>query len=263
MRRLGGRRFSGRRFSAQYAGVFLALLAFIALWQALSVAVTRPILPSPAATARALVDMAESGALWENAWISLSRVALALLAAGVPAVALGLAAGRSARVNRVISPVVYLLHPLPKAAFLPIIMLFLGIGEAAKVFLVAFVVFSQMLVGARDAARQIGAQYIDAARAMGAGRLAVLRHVVIPAALPGLFTAFRISLGTAMAVLFIAETFVSTSGLGHLIYEAWTRIAYARMYAGIAALGILGLALFVLVDLLEALFCPWRSGHGD
>ena len=242
----------------KYLAVILALAAFVALWQALALLVSRPILPAPAAVVRTLLRLAAEGGLWHHAGVSLARVAGALALSGVPALIIGLAAGRSAAVNRIISPIIYLLHPLPKAAFLPVIMLFFGIGEAAKVFLVAFIIFSQMLVAVRDSARQVSAEYLDVVRSMGAGRLSLLRHVVIPAALPGFFTAFRVSLGTAIAVLFISETFVSQSGLGHLILDAWIRIAFAEMYAAIMALSILGLLLFVITDVVEFILCPYK-----
>ena len=242
----------------KYLGVVLALLAFAVLWQVISALVRRPVLPGTATVTTTLIRLAVEGKLWRHVWASLSRITWALIISSIPAIILGLAAGRSARLNRLISPVIYLLHPLPKAAFLPVIMLFFGIGEVSKVFLVAFIIFSQMLVTVRDAARQIAGEYVDVVRSLGAGKTALLRHVVIPAALPGLFTGFRISLGTAVAVLFIAETFVSESGLGHLIVDAWTRIAYAEIYAAILALSILGFLLFVLTDLLEFILCPWR-----
>jgi NitT/TauT family transport system permease protein len=81
--------------------------------------------------------------------------------------------------------------------------------------------------------------------------------VVIPAVLPGFFTSLRVSLGTAVAVLFLAETFAADRGLGYLIVDAWTRVSYAEMYAAIFALSLLGLLFFVLTDLLESILCPW------
>ena len=220
--------------------------------------VKRPFLPAPAAVVTSLARLAAEGKLWRNVGVSLWRVGCALIASGIPAVILGLAAGRSPRLNLIISPAIYILYPLPKAAFIPVIMLFFGIGEVAKIFLVAFIIFGQMLVTVRDAAKQIAGENLDAVRSMGAGNVALLRHVIIPAVLPGFFTALRISLGSAVAVLFIAETFVSESGLGFLILDAWLRIAYTEMYAGIMAMSILGLALFLLLDVLEFFLCPWR-----
>ena len=245
----------------KYLGVVLALAAFIVLWHLASVLVNRPILPGPAATVTALLRLASEGRLWQHVGVSFARVSWALIGSAIPAFALGLATGRSARLNRLISPFVYLLHPSPKAAFLPVIILFFGIGEAAKIFLIAFIIFSQMLVSVRDATRQVAGEYLDVVRSMGAGKLSLLRHVILPAALPGFFTAFRISLGIATAVLFVAETFVSRNGLGHIILDAWTRLAFTEMYAAIMALSIMGLLLFLITDLLEFILCPWQRSY--
>jgi len=241
----------------KWLAVVLAFAAFAALWQGASLLLKRPFLPGPAAVTAALIRLAAEGRLWRHLWASLFRIVMALAVTCIPAVILGLAAGRSRRLNSFISPFIYLFHPLPKAAFLPVIMLFFGIGEVSKILLVAFIIFGQMLVNVRDAAKQIGGEYIEAVRSLGAGKTALLRHVVIPAVLPGFFTGFRISLGTGVAVLFIAETFASESGLGFLIVDAWTRISYTEMYAAITALSLLGLLLFVLTDLLEFALCPW------
>jgi NitT/TauT family transport system permease protein len=243
----------------KYIGVIITLVVFVLAWHGVSLLVNMHFLQSPVATFAALARLASTGKLWPHLWASFSRVMWALIASSIPALLLGLAAGRSARLNSIISPAIYLFHPTPKAAFLPIIMLFFGIGDLARIALITFIIFGQMLVTVRDAARQIPEEYLDAVRSLGAGRMALLRHVVIPAVMPGFFTGFRISLGTAVAVLFIAETFVSQNGLGHLINDAWIRIDYAEMYAAIFALSILGLLLFALTDLLEFIFCPWQD----
>jgi len=238
-------------------GIILALVVFFAIWQGISVLIHRPFLPAPASVTKTLFRLGAEGKLWRHTGASLSRILWALVISGIPAVILGLAAGRSAKLNSLISPFIYLLHPLPKAAFLPIIMLFFGIGEFSKIFLVGFIIFSQMLVTIRDSAKQVAGEYIDVVRSLGAGKTALLRHVIIPSVLPGFFTGFRVSLGTAVAVLFFAETYASESGLGYLIVDAWTRIAYTEMYAAVLALSVLGLVLFILTDLLEYIFCPW------
>jgi NitT/TauT family transport system permease protein len=205
----------------------------------------------------ALIRLGMGGKLSRHLWASLSRILWALVTSSIPAAALGLAAGRSPGLNRIISPVIYLFHPLPKAAFLPVIMLFFGLGEVSKIVLVGFIIFSQTLVTLRDAAKQIPAELLDSVRSLGAGNLSLLRHVIVPAVLPGFFTSLRVSLGTAVAVLFLAETFAADSGLGYLIVDAWTRVAYAEMYAAIFVLSLLGLLFFVLTDLLENILCPW------
>jgi NitT/TauT family transport system permease protein len=234
-------------------------VALVGLWALASQIMAKPFLPSPMRAAAAFGRLAADGTLGLHALASTSRVLWALAASFLPAAALGLAAGRSRRVDAVVSPLVYILHPLPKAAFLPIILLVFGLGEASKVFLVGLIVFSQILVSARDSARRVSRQSLDSVRSLGATNFDLAIRVVVPAALPDLLTALRVSLGTAVAVLFLAETFATETGLGYLIVDAWSRIAYAEMYAAIMALSLLGLGLFAVVDIAERLVCPWHE----
>jgi len=240
-------------------GVLIALAAFTGLWALASALTKKPFLPGPGASARAFIRMAGDGILARHGLASARRVLLATAAAFLPAAAVGLAAGRSRRLDAVISPIVYILHPLPKVAFLPVILLLLGLGEASKVFLVGLIIFSQVLVAARDASRRVPEAYIDSIRSLGASRWAQVLHVVLPATLPDLLTSLRVSLGTAIAVLFLAETFATEDGLGWLIVDAWSRVSYPQMYAAILALSLLGLLAFVVVDLAERILCGWRD----
>ncbi|QQO10425.1 ABC transporter permease [Breznakiella homolactica] len=240
------------------AGIAAVLAAIVLLWSLAAAVMKRPFLPGPGTAAQALVRLGAAGVLARHLGASISRIFWAFTASFIPAAALGLAAGRSPRINAVVSPVIYILHPLPKAAFLPIIMLILGLGEASKIFLLGFIIFSQILVAARDSSKRVPEELIASVRSLGAGRTGIIRHVIIPSALPDLFTSVRVSLGTAVAVLFLAETFATDTGLGYLIIDAWTRIAYPEMYAAIMALSLLGLLLFGLVDILEKILCPWN-----
>ena len=255
--RLGGR--NGAMATRRAASIALAVAVIVAAWSAAAAALGRKGFPSAATTFAAFGRLAATGSLGRHAAASASRVLWALAASFFPAAALGLAAGRSRRVDAVVAPVVYVLHPLPKVAFLPVIMLVFGLGEASKVILVALIVFSQILVAARDAARRIPRPLVDSVRSLGASRLDLAFRVVVPSTLPDLLTSLRVSLGTAVAVLFLAETFATETGLGYLIVDAWARVAYAEMYAAIVALSLLGLGFFMAVDLAERLLCPWRS----
>ena len=142
--------------------------------------------------------------------------------------------------------------------FLPIILLFLGIGNTSKVFIIALILFFQILVVVRDEANGLRPELVYSVRSLGAGRLALFRFVFLPATLPGVLTAVRVSIGTAIAVLFFAESFATTSGLGYyIIVESWGRLAYPEMYAGVVAMSILGVLLYFLVDGLERRLAPW------
>jgi NitT/TauT family transport system permease protein len=238
-------------------GIFAAAAGLLLVWALAAAALDKPFLPGPHLAFIALGQLTADGTLGRHALASLLRVLWALAASFVPAAAIGLAAGRSHRLDRMVAPLIYILHPLPKVAFLPIILLVFGLGEASKVFLVGLIIWSQILVSARDSARRVPRQLVDSVRSLGASPADLALRVIVPATLPDLLTALRVSLGTAIAVLFLAETFATESGLGYLIVDSWARVAYPRMYASILALSAMGLGLFAAVDLAERLLCPW------
>jgi NitT/TauT family transport system permease protein len=180
-----------------------------------------------------------------------------LLAVALAAPA-GLVIGQSPRLNRLFSPLIYILYPIPKVVFVPIILLILGIGDIPKIFLIFLILFFQILVLVRDQAANLAPQLIHSLRSLGAGRRALFRFVYLPASLPAILTALRQSVGTAVAVLYIAELFATTSGLGYYIYyKGSTLLNYPAMYAGVVAMSLLGLMLYFSVDWLERRLCPW------
>ncbi len=231
----------------------LALLA--ALWWALSF-LPGGFIPAPDATVARMVALLGTG-LAGHALASLARIGAAMAISLVTAVPAGLLLGRSRRFDRALSPLVYLVYPVPKIALLPVVMLLLGIGNSARVAIVALVLFFQILVSTRDAAREVPRPYLVSLRSLGASGSQALRFVLLPALLPSLFSSLRIGTGTALAVLFFSETFGTRTGLGYFVMESWMRISYVDMFAGILCLGLLGLALFVLIDLLHAWLCRW------
>jgi NitT/TauT family transport system permease protein len=191
-----------------------------------------------------------------SAWRVAASTALAVLLA-VPA---GLVLGQSRTIDRLAAPLIYILYPIPKIVFLPIILLFLGIGNASKIFMIFLILFFQVLVVVRDEAGALRPELIYSVRSLGAGRRALFRFVYLPATLPAALTALRVSVGTAIAVLFFAESFATTSGLGYyIIVESWGRLAYPEMYAGVLAMSLLGLLFYFIVDAMERRLAPWLS----
>ncbi len=186
------------------------------------------------------------------------RVLAAMLIGSALAVPAGLALGRSPRADAVFAPMIFLTYPIPKVVFLPVLMLLLGLGHLSKIALITLIVFFQILVTARDAARAVPEGAVLSVRSLGATGRDVARHVVVPASLPEIFTALRIGTGTAVAVLFLAEATAGTSGLGWFIVDAWGRIDYPAMFAGIIAMALLGVALYELLDVIESWATRWR-----
>ena len=237
----------------------LAGLGILVLWHLVALLIHRPILPQPLEVLKAFF-LALPKDLGRHLLVSAWRVVASIILAVAAAVPAGLALGLSPTADRLAAPVIYLLYPIPKIVFLPIVLLLLGIGNLSKIFIIALVLFFQVLVVVRDEAANIRPELIASVRSLGAGRRAIFRFVYLPASLPAVLTSLRVSIGTAIAVLFFAESFATTSGLGYyIIVETWGRLAYAQMYAGVMAMSLLGLSLYVVVDRLQRRLAPWLA----
>jgi len=238
--------------------LFLTILALFIVWQVLSWIVNKPILPSPL---KVIVVFMEElrGDLIIHFGVSLWRVLASTLLAISTAAPAGLILGQSRRLNALFSPLIYLLYPIPKVVFVPVVLLFLGIGDLAKITIIYIILFFQILVLVRDQASGLHPALIQSVRSLGAGRRAIFRFVYLPASLPAILTALRQSVGTAVAVLYIAELFATQRGLGYYIYlNGSTLFNYPAMYAGILAMSLLGLGLYFSVDWLEKKISPWQ-----
>ena len=238
--------------------VLFASLGILVIWQAAAMLVDLPILPTPVIVAE-IFFRELSGELPVHFAASLWRVVAGMLLSVATAVPAGLAIGGSTRLNRIFSPVIYLLYPIPKVVFVPIVLLFLGIGDVAKIVVIFLILFFQIVVLVRDQAAGLAPQLLQSLRSLGAGRRALFRFVYLPASLPAILTALRQSIGTAVAVLYIAELFATRRGLGYYIYyNGSTLLDYPAMYAGVLAMSLLGLGLYFTVDWMEKRLCPWK-----
>ena len=161
--------------------------------------------------------------------------------------------------RRILSPLVYVLAPVPKITLLPLVMMTFGIGDMAKIFLIFIIMVFQVIFAVSGAASRIPAEYFLPLKAAKAGTFFIIWRVVLPACMPELFTAVRIGLATGISALFFAEAFGTRRGLGFFIMDSWTRLNYPNMLQGIVSMALLGLALTVLTDLIERYVCRWRK----
>lgn len=237
--------------------ILLATILLVAVWEGVALLVNQPILPTPLVVAQAFKDELGKGLIahfLSSLWRVTASTGLAVLLA-VPA---GLVLGQSARLNSLFSPLVYILYPIPKVVFVPIVLLFFGVGDLPKIAIIFMILFFQILVLVRDQAAAIRPELVLSVRSLGAGRRALFRYVYLPASLPGILTALRQSVGTAVAVLYVAESFATQTGLGHyIVLNESTLFNYPAMYAGIIAMSLLGVGLYFAVDWVERRFCPW------
>lgn len=230
-------------------GYIWGTLAVLALWWLLGALVASPAFPTPEATIPVLVDNAP--AILPEFATSLWRILLSMLIGTVLGAPMGLMLGRSRRADRILEPVLYILYPIPKIVFLPVIFVFFGLGGEGKVVIISIAVFFQMVVSMRDAAKSIPDSAISSVRAFGANRVQLFTNVVLPATLPALFTSLRVTTATAVAILFIAESMAGSSGLGYFIMHSWSLLEYKRMFAGIVAMSIMGVIIYEAFYLAE------------
>jgi NitT/TauT family transport system permease protein len=239
--------------------LLIAVLAILVVWQVFAMIVNRPILPTPIEVAQVFFVELQSGML-DHFLASLWRVLASTLLAIATAAPLGIILGQSKRMNSLLAPVVYLLYPIPKVVLVPIVLLFLGIGDLPKIVIIYLILFFQILVLVRDQAASLRPELILSVSSLGAGRRALFRFVYFPASLPAILTALRQSVGTAVAVLYVAELFATQKGLGYYIYiNGSTLFNYPAMYAGVVAMSFLGVGLYFAVDWLEHRLCSWQT----
>lgn len=238
----------------------IAFAILLSAWFLLSVIVDRSILPGPILVFQTFFHELIKGEIIVHFFYSLMRVFAGTVLAVLLATPIGLILGQFPSINRVVSPIIYILYPIPKVVFIPIIFLFTGIGEVSKILIILIILFFQVLVLVKDQASDIKRELILSVRSLGAGRKALLWFVYLPACLPPIFTALRQSIGTAVAVLYLSELFATTYGLGYFIYlQGSTLMNFPAMYAGIIAMSILGISLTSIINLLEAYYCPWKK----
>jgi ABC-type nitrate/sulfonate/bicarbonate transport system permease component len=224
---------------------------FFALWQVLALLINRPILPGPLQVVPLFVS-GMAGELGLHFLASSARVLAAVAIAVVFAVPFGLALGQSPFLDRLVGPLIAIIYPIPKIIFLPVIYVLFGISDISKVALIALIIFFQILVVVRDEAAGLKQELLLSVKSLGAGRRALFRYVYLPASLPAVLTALRVSVGTAIAVLFIAEQSLTNYGLGYyIVVETYQVLLYPEMYTGIMGMGLLGVLLYFVINAIE------------
>ena len=239
--------------------IVFAIVFVLAGWHLTSIALNTPALPTPAQTIPLVVKFAP--VIAPSFAISLYRLLVSLaigVALGLP---IGLALGRCPRADALFAPVLYMLYPLPKIVLLPILLVLLGLADTPKIALISITVFFQVAMVMRDAAKSVPAASVLSVRSLGASRIDVLRHVVLPATLPDLFTTLRVSSSVGIAVLFFAEAIAGSTGLGYFIMASWAMVNYPRMFAGIVALAMLGAMVYEAFDIAERRLTRWRQAR--
>ena len=242
-----------------------SIVLFFAVWAVFSFAnahylkVFNPVLmPSPLDVLRAGVELVEAGELQRDIFASLSRVLQGFALAAFVGVTLGMAVGRSRVLESLVDPMLELLRPIPPLAFLPMMVLWFGIGEASKIFFIAYAAFFPIFTTTLEGIKYVDPLLLRAAASLGANKRDLFRYVVLPAATPAIITGLRLGFGLSFFVIVAAEFIAADSGLGFLINDARTFFLVSQMLLGAAVIGLIGFGFNRLLRLLEARLLRWR-----
>ncbi len=239
------------------------LVAIVAVWWYVVVATESLIFPTPAQVVTGTMELVEDGSLWEHIGASLMRVGMGFSLAIVVAVPLGLWMGRVDGAFRTLNPVFQILRPISPIAWIPVAILWFGVGNASPVFLIFIAAVFPMIVQTAAGVHTIEKRYLRAAENFGVSRAKLFRQVIVPAVLPEIIVGMRISLGVAWLVVVAAEMIALRSGLGYLIIDSRNAgNRYDLVIAGMIIIGLIGLALDGIMRLLEKLkVVRWRYGR--
>ncbi len=251
-------------WSARAVSVLTILLLLLAWALAAHLKLVSPVfLPPPAAVFSKLISVATVGyvdaTLWQHLAISLWRVFAALLAALAVGIPVGLAIGASTVGRGIFDPLLEFLRPIPPLAYLPLVIIWFGIGEPSKVLVIAIAMLAPVALSTAAGVKGVNVDRINAARSLGASRLQVLRHVVLPSALPSILTGLRIALGAGWSTLVAAELIAATRGLGFMIQSAAQFLVTDVVIMGIFVIAIIAFALEFGIRKIEAVLVPWAG----
>ncbi len=238
----------------------VAVMGAIAGWWALSFTglVNRVLLPSPADVFDAFVGSIEDGTLWRDVGASLLRVVEGFLLGFAVAVPIGMLIGNFRIFRGLAEPLVELIRPIPPIAMIPLAILWFGIGELSKVFIIAYGAFFPVLVNTVAGFREVDPVLIRAVRTLGASRWDIFRDVVLRSAVPFIIVGARLGMGLAFIVLVAAELIASSEGLGYLINDARYNFRTDRVFLGMILIGALGFLLNKMLVEIERRLLQWR-----
>ncbi len=242
------------------AGVSIWAVVLI-VWSVLTYGGVMPdiFLPSPTAVIERAIVMFGDGTIWPNMWSSIEVILLGFIISSVVAVPLGLLMGTFRIVQAALEPLVNFIRYLPVTAFVPLFILWIGLGLSQRVAIIIFGTFFQQLVMIMDVVSQVPEDMLNASYTLGSSRRDVLTHVLLPAARPGIIDTLRITMGWAWTYLVVAELVAADSGLGFMSMQAMRGFQVDKIFLAIGIIGILGLITDSFFRLLRAKFAGWAA----
>lgn len=243
----------------------LTLVVILAAWWAVTAArLIEPLfLPPPSAVLEKAWLLMTSGymdsTLWQHLGASLQRIGLALFFAVITAIPVGIAIGRNRIAHGIFDPLIEFYRPIPPLAYLPLIVIWCGIGEFSKVLLIYLAIFAPIAISTATGVRTVDPTKLRAAQSLGATRWQLIRHVILPSALPEILTGVRIGLGVGWSTLVAAELIAATSGLGFMVQSAAQFLVTDVVVLGILVIALIAFAMEMGLRALQRKLVPWHG----
>ncbi|NYS77431.1 ABC transporter permease [Halomonas glaciei] len=247
---------------ARQSGAVVSILFVLLIWTLFSALNIMPqaILPSPASVWSATVEMAENGTLGRDLTVSLSRATIGFSIGTSLGVLVGLLTGRMALMQVLLAPALTLLRPIPAIALVPLAIVWFGIGEGSKYFVISYTVFLTVWFNTHHGMQYVPDIYLRASRSLGVSRAREFLTVIIPAAAPYILAGIRLGVALAFLSLVAAELSGASSGIGYRLQEARQYIRTDRMFSLLIILGILGAVADVIVQRIGQRLVHWQQG---
>jgi NitT/TauT family transport system permease protein len=238
----------------------LSPIAFLLVWEAVVRLgkVNELFVPAPLAVLQTAVGMVLEGRLLWAVAVSLNRVLQGFLLGSLIGIVLGLLVGWFRLLEDIVDPIVAALYPIPKSALFPLFILWFGLGDTSKVVTILTGVVFLVLINTVTGVKGIDPVLVKAAQDLGATRLQIFAKVVIPGALPNIFTGLRLGAGVALILVFITEMEATKAGLGFLLWESYQLLLVKEVFTCTLAFGLLGILSSWALQGVERLVCPWR-----
>ncbi len=240
----------------------LFLLGLLAVWELVAQAewINPLIVPPLSKILRIFFELIFSGQIPLQILVSMKRALAGYFLAAAVFIPLGLFMGLSQTVHRLFEVIVEMLRPVPPPVMIPVALLFFGLGDEMKIFVIFFSCAWPILLNTLDGVRNLDWVLLNTARTFGLPRRKIVWQVILPACAPQIATGLRVSLPIMLILVVISEMVGSTDGIGYFVLDSQRRFKVAQMYAGMLALAILGYTLNQLFNLIHRLVLPWQWG---
>jgi NitT/TauT family transport system permease protein len=238
--------------------IFVGIVLILWEWLSRTGRISPLFFPAPSKILMTLFQMIANGKIFPHLAATLTRLVIGFLIGALSGLILGLGMGWSQRLRSVVDPLIAAVHPIPKIAIFPLIMIIFGIGEASKIVAIAIAAFFPMLINCMAGVRQLNPVFFEVTQNYGASDWKTFSRVIVPGSLPSILTGMRLAVNMAMVIAVAVELLAAKEGLGVIIWFSWQTLRIEELYASLIVIGLLGVGINLLLQYLSRRLVPWN-----